>query len=142
MITSRVNVTENFSRVTEEIELRTVRALNAAAVEATHVAESRANTPKPIARFEAIPARNIGDGYASGVHAGPLTRIFDRGSLGKHTGPLRRERRPSWEVNRGANPYTAHRSGDLAGKGVAPRRILTAARTAGRKVLLERLLSR
>lgn len=142
MITSRVNLTDRFDEITLAIEGRTVTALNEAAAEAMTVAEAAANTPKPIAHFSVVPAHNVGTGYASGVKAGPLTRIFEKGSLGQHTGRLKRGRRPAWEVNRGANPYTAHRHDDLAGKGVAPRHALTKGRAAGRKLLLRRLLSR
>lgn len=140
MITSRINVTENFEQASLELERRTVLALDAAAAEAARVADLRANTPKPIAHFAVIPAHNIGIGYASGVKAGPLTRIFDHGSLGRRDKNLKRPRaKPAWQVNRGANPYTAHRHDDLQGEGVAPRGILAAARKAGRAILIARL---
>lgn len=141
MITARVNVEDHFAVITEEIELRTIAALNAAAEEAAIVADKQANHPKPIAHFTVLSARNVGDGYRSGVKAGPLTRIFDKGSLGKHRGALKRARaKPEWEVKRGTNPYTARRHDDLAGEGIAPRNILNPARKAGRAVLLGRLL--
>lgn len=136
MTVARVNTFSFFPQLTAEIEARTLRALEDAAAVGKAVAEERANTPKPIAHFEVVPVRGIGDGFASGVKAGPLTRIFDKGSLGKHSGELKRDRRPSWEVKRGSNPYTASRSDDLSGKGVSPRRIITPARLAGRKALI------
>ena len=143
MTTARINVLDRFDEMTLALERRTVVALDAAAVEAAAVAERQANSPKPIARFSVIQAHNIGTGYASGVRAGPLTHIFDKGSLGKRRANLKRARaKPSWEVNRGTNPYTAHRHEDLSGKGVAPRNIFNAARKAGQAVLLHRLLSR
>lgn len=139
MIKSRVDVTDRFAQVTLEIERRTIRALNAAAVEAAKVADRQANTPKPIARFVVIPARNIGDGFRSAVKAGPLARIFDHGSLGKRDAKLKQQRpKPSWQVNRGTNPYLARR-GDTSDEGIEPRKILTPARKAGRAVLLSRL---
>lgn len=143
MITSRVEINDHFDKITIEIERRAVAALNAAATEAAQVADARANTPTPIARFQALPAMNIGDGYASGVKAGPLTRIFDHGSLGKRDKKLKRLRTTaSWQVTRGTNPYTATRSDYLDGKGIAPRGILNAARTAGRRVLISRLINK
>lgn len=138
-VTARVNVVDRIDQVTLALERRIVAALDAAAVEAARVAEEKANTPRPIARFAVLRAHNIGDGYASGVKAGPLTRIFDHGSLGRRDKALKRGRKPAWEVNRGSNPYTAHRHDDLSGKGVAPRGILNAARRAGRAVLVDRL---
>lgn len=140
MITSRVNVEERFDVITLEVERRTVAALDAAAETALLVAEQAANTPKPIARFAVIRAHNIGTGYSSGVKAGPLTHIFDHGSLGKRNAPLKRStRKPSWQVNRGENPFTATRHENLGDKGVAPRNIFSRARKAGRAVLLSRL---
>jgi hypothetical protein len=142
VIRSTVTTSDHFTVITDAIERRAVAALNEAAAVAAAVADERANSPKPVARFTPIPARNIGDGYASGVKAGPLARIFDRGSLGEHQGKLKRARRPTWEVSRGANPYTARRHDDLAGKGVEARRIFVPARKAGREALLRRLLTR
>ncbi len=136
MTTSRVSTFTFFPELTAEIETRTLRALETAALAGKAVAEQRANTPKPIAHFETVPVRSVGDGYASGLRAGPLTRIFDKGSLGQHAGEPKRGRKPDWEVNRGSNPYTAHRSDDLSGKGVSPRRIILPARLAGRKALI------
>jgi hypothetical protein len=134
--TARVSTFTFFPELTAQIEARTIRALEAAAATGKAVAEERANTPKPIAHFETVEVHSIGDGYASGLRAGPLTRIFDKGSLGQHTGELKRGRTPSWETSRGSNPYTAHRSDDLSGKGVSPRRIINPARLAGRKALI------
>lgn len=139
MITVRVNVAEHTDKVGREMERVTVAALNAAALRASLAADRAANTPKPIARFTVLPARRVVGGYASGLKAGPLIRIFDKGSLGQHQGRLKRARRPEWEVNRGANPYTAHRREPVAGSGVAPRSILSAARKAGREALIRRL---
>lgn len=140
MITSTVKVTDRFPEITAEIERRTRAALNAAAEEAARIADERANHPKPIAHFTVIHAHGTGDGYESGIHAGPLTRIFDKGSLGAHVGTVKRARKTSWRVRRGTNPYTAERR-SLAG-GIAPRRIFTAARAAGRAVLKQRLTGR
>jgi hypothetical protein len=137
MLTSRVDITDRFADVTRAVELRAKEALDAAAAEAARVASEKANEPKPIARFVAIRAQPTGTGFASGVHAGPLTRIFDKGSLAEHTGPLKRQRKPSWEVRRGTNPYVAHRQAITGG--IAARNILKTARKAGRAVLLERL---
>lgn len=143
MIRSTVTLTDRFPEITTEIRRRTIAALDAAAVAGAQEGDRRANTPKPIARFTVIPAHPTHEGFAAGVKVGPLARIFDKGSLGKRRGALKRDRRqPEWEVNRGANPYTARRHSDLEGKGVAPRHIFNAARTAGRKQLLNRLLSR
>jgi hypothetical protein len=90
MTTARINVLDRFDEMTLELERRTVVALDAAAAEAAAVAEKQANEPKPIAHFSVVPAHNIGTGYASGVKAGPLTHIFDKGSLGKRTAKLKR----------------------------------------------------
>lgn len=140
MTTARVNVVDRFGEITIELERIAVAALDDAAEEARTVADAAANHSKPIAHFTVIPAHNIGTGYRSGVKAGPLTHIFDHGSLGKRDAPLKRGRaKPSWEVKRGSNPYTAHRHDDLTGKGVAPRGILAAARKAGRLILIARL---
>lgn len=137
-LTSRVNVTDRFGELTAELERRTRSALDAAAVEAARVADEKANSPKPIAHFVPIRSQPTGEGYASGVHAGPLTRIFDKGSLASHTGAVKRARKPSWPVRRGANPYTAYRRSFDGG--IAPRNILSAARKAGRAVLIARLI--
>lgn len=139
MIRSHIDLTDRMGEITIELERRTVVALNEAAIEAARVADAAANTPKPIAHFAAVPAVNVGDGYASAVRTTPLTRIFDHGSLGKRNARLKEDRRePEWEVKRGSNPYTAHR-GDIEGKGIAPRNILNAARRAGRRILIDRL---
>lgn len=143
MIRSTIHLTERFDLITLELEKTAVVALDLAAAEAMAVAEQAANSPKPIAHFSVIPARNVGDGYESGVKAGPLVRIFEKGSLGKRTGKLKRGAgKPEWEVNRGANPYTAHRHDDLSGKGVSARHPFQLARKAGRTLLLELLLGR
>lgn len=141
VLRTTLRVTDHFAEITRELERRVVAAVDHAAVEGARAAEAAANTPKPIARFRVIPARNVGTGYAAGVKAGPLVRIFEKGSLGKHQGKLKRAGKPSWEVNRGANPFVAHR-GDVEGEGIAPRRILAAGRRAARAALRQRLLSR
>lgn len=136
--TSRLDVRDFFPEITAEVRRRTVAALNAAAVAGALAADRAANSPKPIARFTVLPARGTDDGFASGVNAGPLTRIFDKGSLGKHQGRTKRPGKASWEVNRGTNPYLARR-GDVEGEGIAPRRIFNQARKAGRDALRRRL---
>lgn len=137
-----IKVTDHFNVIDDLLERRVIDAVNHAAAEGAREAERVANTPTPIAHFTVLPARNIGTGFAAGVKAGPLARIFDKGSLGKHEGRLKRGRKPSWQVNRGANPFTAQRHEDLEGKGVAPRHIFAQARTAARAALRQRLLSR
>lgn len=140
--TSRIDVRDHFSEITAEVRRRTVAALNAATVAGALAADRAANSPKPIARFATVPARPAEDGFVAGVKAGPLVRIFDKGSLGKHRGALKRPRtKASWKVNRGSNPFVAHR-GDIAGEGVAPRRILNQGRKAGREALLRRIRHR
>lgn len=140
MLTATVNITDRFPEITRAIEERAKLALDAAALEAARVADEKANHPKPIAHFTPLPAAPLGTGFVSGVKAGPLTHIFDHGSLGSHLGTLKRARKPSWQVNRGANPYTAQRRSTAGG--IAPRNILTAARKAGRAVLASRLTGR
>lgn len=142
MSRSSVRVHDYTARITLAIEQQAIVALNHAAQVAAVEADRVANHPKKIATYTAAPARNIGSGYESAIKSGPLTNIFDKGTFGQHKGALKRPRKPAWQVNRGTNPYIAHRSNDLAGKGIAARGIRAAARKAGRAALIARLRSR
>jgi hypothetical protein len=132
--TSRVNVFNFFPELTAEIERRTIRALEAAAEAGRAVANVEQGNLRR--QFEVVQVRPTGAGFAAGIKGSPLVRIFDKGSLGKHVGALKSTRKPSWQVNRGSNPYLAERHDDLSGKGVTARRIINPARLAGRKALV------
>jgi hypothetical protein len=133
MITSSINVHENFGAVDAAVDEITKRALNAAAAAGSAAAEQQAGN---VADWKAIPAHGTATGFASGIKADtPLWRVYDKGSLGKRTARLKQDRRkPEWQVNRGTNPYTARRRSTSTG-GVAGRNISNPARTAGRKAL-------
>lgn len=133
MISSTINVHENIGAIDAAIDRITKRALNAAA----HAAAAAANQKTGnVADWTTVPARGTSNGFASGIKADtPIWRVYDKGSLGKRTAKLKKDRRkPEWQVNRGANPYTAHRRSTTTG-GVAARNISNPARTAGRKAL-------
>jgi hypothetical protein len=139
MLRANITVSDHTDLVGAAMDRAAVRSLNAAAIAAALAGDRAANSPKPIARFETVPARRVFGGFASGMRAGPLVRIFDKGSLAEHAGRLKRPGKPTWQVNRGTNPYTAHRRDLEAGAGVPPRRILAAARKAGRAALIRGL---
>lgn len=135
MIKSTVKVFQDFPRITALIEARTIEACDAAAEAGVAVARERA---AGVSDVEIVPTRPTVNGYASGIKFEKfIWRFFDKGTLGKHVGKLKRNRRETWTVNRD-NPYVAHR-GDIQGKGIAPRRISSPARTAGRRALIARL---
>ena len=82
MIKARVNTFADFSQVTAELEARTLRALNEAAAVGKAVAEERAGN---VGHFEIVHAHPVPEGFASGLRASPLVRIFEKGSLGKRS---------------------------------------------------------
>lgn len=135
MITARVNVFADFPAITAELEARTVRACDEAAVAGRSVAEAQA---EGISDVLIVATHPTADGFRSGIK---FTKhqwlVFDKGSLGKRTARLKRpnSRKESWRVRRGTNPYTAHRR-DVTGKGIAARNISNPARAAGRKALI------
>lgn len=95
MIRSTVKITDNFGRVEEELRRRAVHALNDAAAEAAREADRQANHPTKIADFAVVPARGTENGFSAGIRGGPLTNIFDKGSLGQHKGAPKRPRKPA-----------------------------------------------
>lgn len=140
MITSTVKVLDDFGRIDEMIDRKTVAALNDAAHAAAGVAEEKAHTEsgKEISTFDVIPAHGTGNGFASGIKGrNPLWRIYDKGTLGKRTAALkgRNRRKDTWTVKRAGSEYEARRRSDTSGKGISARNISNAARTAGRKAL-------
>lgn len=143
MITSSVKVLDQgVGALQAEIDRRTVTALNAAAREGARVANERAKTTngKQVGMFQVIPAAGSWDGFSAGIKSyNPLWRIYDKGTLGKRTAALKKPRRKTtWEVKRAkdAAAYQAQR-GDVGGKGIDPAHISNAARTAGRKTLIQ-----
>ncbi len=134
MITSRVVVHDQAGKIDEHLDRKIVRALNAAASTAAQVANEKSGN---VSDWTPVRAHGTENGFASGISSdSPLYRVFDKGSLGQRTARLKDSRRkPDWEVvQRGANPYTAHRRSTSSG-GVRPRNIINPARTAGRKAL-------
>lgn len=132
MISSTITVFENLDGVNDAVDALTKRALDAAARAGAQAAEEKTGN---VGDWRVLPARGTYNGFASGIKADtPLWRVFDKGSLGKRTARLKDSRRkPEWQVNRGTNPYVAHRRSSDGG--VAARNISNPARTAGRKAL-------
>lgn len=145
-ITSRVQVHDDFGRISELVDRETIRSLDQAAEAGLQVATSRAHTAngKQVSTFQLIPAHGTADGFASGIRANnPLWRIYDKGTLGKRRGALkgRNRRKDTWAVRPGKadrEGYEASR-GDISGKGIPPADISNPARTAGRKTLIAAL---
>ncbi len=133
MIRSRVVIHDRLGEVDEILDRKIVRALNAAATDASAVANEKSGN---VGKWAPIRAHGTENGFASGIRADtPLWRVYDKGSLGKRTARLKDSRRkPEWPVSRGSNPYVAHRRSTTTG-GVAARNIINPARTAGRKTL-------
>lgn len=140
MITSTVRSFDYFAEFTDEIEARTLAALEEAAGAARSVADERA---QGISTFSVVEPHRVAEGWASGISgANKKWRIFDKGSLGKRTAKLKRDRRKdSWPVSRRGSTYEAHRR-DVTGKGIAARNISNPARLAGRKKLLSGIRGR
>lgn len=143
MIRATVQLEDHFAVVDETVKRRSLQALENAAQAGAREATERARTEAghTISTFRVVHPRADGSGYVSGIKANNrLLNIFDKGSLGKRTARLKNpgRRKPFWDVNRGANPYVAHR-GETEGEGIAPLRITTRARAAGRRALLAAL---
>ena len=147
MIRSSVKVFQRFPEITARVEQACREGLDAAAAEAAAVAQAGASIQLEL---EEIPAHGDVDGYSAGIKSRrktanpgrttPIAIFFDKGTLGKRRGRLKQpgRREDQWPVKRGAG-YTAHRSGDLEGKGVEAERFFLKARTAGRAKLLDRI---
>jgi hypothetical protein len=146
VIRSSVKVFQRFPEITQQVERAAREGLDEAAAEAAAVAQAGASIDL---EAEVIAAHGDVVGYSAGIKSRKQTRtegrttpiagFFDQGTLGKRTKGLKRPRKSSWTVQRGSGSYTAHRAGDLEGKGVAPERFFGKARTAGRRKLIARL---
>jgi hypothetical protein len=148
MITSSVNSYDFFDRFTEQIERRTLHALNEAARQGAIVAD-RQSVGLHSLTWRVILGHGTEDGWASAIKAKhPLWHIYDFGSLGKRGRTLKGNdrRKDSWTVRkRGINPYVAHRHPETLtdpDKGIKGRTISNPARTAGRKALIAALRRR
>lgn len=143
ILRATVDVRDNFQAVTDAIRRKSAQAVEDAAQAGHIAAQERAQTDdgKTITTFFVVHPTGTIDGFVTGIKAkNRLLNIFEKGSLGKRTAALKNpgRRKDFWNVNRGTNPYVAHR-GDTTGEGIAPRHILTYARAAGRRALLAAL---
>jgi hypothetical protein len=149
VIRSKVQVVNNFAKVTAAVDKLALEAVAAAADAALPVAEAGSSIDL---KLEVVPAQGDIDGYSAGIRSRkytsnpdqttPIALFFDKGTLGKRKKPLKQpgRREESWQVKRGSSAYTAHR-GDVEGKGLPPEGFFGKARSAGRAALL-RTLSR
>lgn len=138
MIKSTIRTFDTLPHLTDRMLEKTRDAVDAAAEAGQEVAEEQA---RGISTFDVIPAHDVVEGIAAGIHANnPLFRIFDKGSLGKRTARLKRpeSRKEQWKVERRSSVYEAHR-GNVEGKGITARQITAPARLAGRRKLIERI---
>lgn len=139
MFTATVKGFQRFPEITADIEKLVAVALDEAMVEAATVAEGGSSISLELER---IPAHGTVGGFSSGIksrkqgHASSvlIAEFFNDGTLGKRTKKLKRPRRESWQTSRGTD-----RRGDVTGKGISPQRFFQAARSAGRRVLIERI---
>lgn len=144
-ITSRITVHDYFNRVTEEVERKTLAALNTAAAAGAAEANRRVSVLGDTHKFNVVAAHGSFDGFASGIKgATPLWRAYDRGSLGKRSAPLkgRNRRKPEWPVHQRHRSYIAHRHEEALtspDKGLGTLDISNPARTVGRKALRLRI---
>lgn len=150
MIRSKVQVVNNFGRVTEAVNELARAAVDAAAAAAAPVADSTSSIDLDLA---VVAARGDIDGYSAGIRSRrktsnegqttPIALFFDKGTLGKRKKPLKQpgRREESWPVKRGKAGYTAHR-GDVDGKGIAPEGFFGKARAAGRRAMVAALQRR
>jgi hypothetical protein len=142
VIRSQVKVFQQFPKITERVDRAAAAAVDAAAVEAAAVANREAFIPLEL---DLITAHEDAEGYSAGIKSQKrgrassvrIARFFDEGTLGGRKKALKQPRKQSWTVDRGDSAYTARRSQDLAGKGIEAQHFFAAARTAGRKKLLE-----
>jgi len=143
-VTSRVDIRDHFDKVTELVERKTIKALNAAAQAGLPVAQKQSGSKD----FEpqVIPAQGDWNGFSSGIRfRDRLINVYDHGSLGARGGRRLKQsgrRKASWPVVQKHRKYTAHRHPEAlveADKGIKPRNITTPARTAGRRALLDAL---
>jgi hypothetical protein len=149
VIRSKVQVVNNFAKVTAAVDKLALESVAAAADAALPVAEAGSSIDL---KLEVVPAQGDIDGYSAGIRSrkttsnpGETTKValfFDQGTLGKRKKQLKQpgRREESWHVKRGNSSYTAHRS-DVEGKGIAPEGFFGKARSAGRTALV-RTLSR
>lgn len=147
MIRSKVQVVNNFARVTARVDELALESVAAAAEAAAPVAEAGSSIDL---QLQVVPAQGDLDGYSAGIRSRrktsnpgqttPIALFFDKGTLGKRRKALKQpgRREESWTVKRRRSSYTAHR-GSPAGKGIAPQGFFGKARAAGRAALLRSL---
>lgn len=134
-VTANVRVTDLTERLFDAMRAKTISGLEAAENVGKTVFDQRASG---ITETNTTGVHTTGTGYASGIRArNAIYRVFDKGSLGKRKVKLKRPnlRKSTWQVRQQRRGYTAHRSDDLAGKGISPRDITNPARAAGKHAL-------
>lgn len=141
MITATVKGFERWGEVTADIDKLCIEALDEAAHEAAAVADANAFIPLEL---EVQPAVGDIEGFSSGIVSRKRGRtepvriapFFDQGTLAGRAKPLKRNRRASWTVRRKGSTFTAHRHPIVPAEGIEAQHFFSAARSAGRKVLL------